>query len=317
MVLRGICFLEKGDYVSSAGDFGLCAGLRPDLAWGYFNRGYVLDRSGRKAESVEDYTTAIARDSRFVPARINRGMALLELGRYAEALADFEGARALSGGGEDATLSAGCGMALEGLGRHGEADAEFARSLTAESSVSAAARIRLLWTYGFAVSTRLPSKAHDAFQEVLRQDSRHPQALYGLAMLSMTQGRLEEAVSFFDRAVQAAPDFVEARRYRSIALARSSAWGKASRDIHWCLEREPGSGETLYAAACVSSLAAGKLGTPETSRQALDLLRQALDRGVGRNKFTADPDLEAIRNQPEFGRLVHHYRADVVQRTKP
>ena len=83
-----------------------------------------------------------------------------------------------------------------------------------------------------------------------------------MAMLSMTQGRLEEAVSFFTRAVQAAPGFVEARRYRSIALARSSAWEQSSRDLHWCLEREPGSGETLYAAACVSSLAASSPPTP-------------------------------------------------------
>ena len=139
----------------------------------------------------------------------------------------------------------------------------------------------------------MPSRRYSA------ETAQHPQALYGLAMLSMTQGCLEEAVAYFDRAVQAAPDFVEARRYRSIALARSSAWERASRDIHWCLEREPGSGDTLYAAACVSSLAAGKLGTPETFCQSLDLLRQALDRGVGLDKFVADPDLEAIRDQPE------------------
>ena len=317
LVLRGVCFLENGDHVSASGDFGLCAGLRPDLVWGYFNRGYVLDRSGKRAEAIEDYTSAIERDTRFVPARINRGMALLQLRRYSEALDDFESARALGGGGEDAALSAGRGMALEGLGRHGEADAEFARAFTAVNAASGAERTRLLWTYGFAVSARLPSKAHDAFQEVLRRDARHPQALYGLAMLSMTQGRLKETVAFFDRAVQAAPDFVEARRYRSIALARSSAWEQASRDIHWCLEREPGSGEALYAAACVSSLAAGKLGTPETFRQSLDLLRQALDRGVGLHKFATDPDLEAMRNQPAFGRLVHRYRGDVAKRNVP
>ena len=310
IVLRGICFLEKGDYVSASGDFGLCAGLRPDLSWGYFNRACVLDRSGRKAEAVEDYTTAIERDPRFIPARINRGMVLLQLRRYAGALDDFEAARGQGEGVEDAALSAGRGMALEGLGRYAEADAEFARALSAESAGTGNARVRILWTYGFAVSSRLPAKARDAFAEVLRRDSRHPQALYGLGMLAMTSGRLDEAISFFDRAVQTAPDFAEPRRYRAIALARCSAWEKASRDIHWCLEREPGSGDTLYAAACVSALAAGKLGTAEMLRQSLNLLRQAIDRGVGRDKFTADPDLEAIRNQPEFGRLVHRYCAE-------
>src|SRR5262249_44596760 len=153
------------------------------------------------------------------------------------------------GGGEagaaDATLSAGRGMALEGLGRHDEADAEFARAFASspEGPASSADRTRLLWTYGFAVSTRLPSRAEASFREVLRRDARHPQALYGLAMLAMKGGRLEEAVACFDRAVEAAPDFIEARRYRAIALARRSAWEPAGRDIHWCLDRDPDSGE--------------------------------------------------------------------------
>jgi tetratricopeptide (TPR) repeat protein len=277
----------------------------------------VLDRSGRKAEAIEDYSSAIERDPRFVPSWINRGLALLELRRYAQVLEDFDRARALGCGGADATLLAGRGMALEGLGRHKEADVEFARAFSSDGLSSGAERTRLLWTYGFAVSARLPAKAHAAFQEVLLREPRHPQALYGLAMLSMAQGRLEEAIGCFNRALQASPDFVEARRYRSVALARSSAWEQASRDIRWCLERNPGSGDTLYAAACVSSLAASKIGTPETFRQSLDLLQQALDRGVGLDKFTEDPDLEALRSHPDFERLRASYRAEVTHRNGP
>jgi tetratricopeptide (TPR) repeat protein len=302
-LLRGVCFLEKGDDVAASGDFGECAGLRPDLALGYFNRGYVLERSGRMAEAVEDYTAALLRDRNFTPARINRGMALLQLRRYAEALEDFEAVRAGSGGREDAALSAGLGMALEGLGRHAQADARFARAFAAVGPAAGAARTRLLWAYGFAVAGRLPAKARDAFQEVLQGDARHRQALYGLAMLAMSEGRNQEAVALLNRAVQTAPDFVEARRYRAAALARCSAWEQASRDIRWCLDREPGAGETLYAAACVSSLAAGKLGTRETLQQSLALLRQALECGAGRDKFQTDPDLEALRGQPEFKQL--------------
>ena len=310
LVLRGVCFLEKGDFVSSAGDFGLCAGLRPDLVWGYFNRGYVYDRGGRKAEAVEDYTMAIARDPRFVPARINRGMALLQLRRYADALTDFQAAKTLGGSENDSTLSAGIGMALEGLRRHKEADAAFERVFADESTSAAPERVRLLWTYGFAISERLPSKADAAFREVLRMEPSQPQALYGLAMLAMSAGRDSEALTFFDKAVKVAPDFVEARRYRAIVLARAAAWEQASRDIHWCLEREPTSGDTLYAAACVSSRAAAKIGTPQTIKQTLDLLRKALEQGVGRDKFARDPDLEGMRNQPEFRRLVNRYASE-------
>jgi serine/threonine protein kinase/Tfp pilus assembly protein PilF len=302
-LLRGVCFLEKGDDLAASGDFGACAGLRGDLPWGYFNRGYVLDRGGRKAEAVEDYTAALGRDPRFAPARINRGLALLELRRYTEALADFEAVGAGNTRGDDAALAAGRAMALEGLGRHDQADAAFARAFAAVGLAPGPPRTRLLWTYGFAVSARLPAKARAAFEEVLEGDPRHPQALYGLAMLAMIEGRNEAVITLLNRAVQAAPEFVAARRYRAIALARCSAWEQASRDIRWCLDREPTAGETLYAAACVSSLAAGKLGTKETLQQSIGLLRQALEHGVGRDRFATDADLEALRGQPEFERL--------------
>ncbi len=316
LVLRGVCSLEKGDHVSAAGDFGLCAGLRPDLPWGYFNRGYVLDQSGRKAEAIEDYTAAIARDPGFAPARINRGMALLQRGRHAEALADFEAASSATGGG-DATLSAGRGMALEGLGRHVEADASFARAFAGPKPPSGGERSRLLWAYGFAVSARLPERAIDAFEEVLTGDPDQPQARYGLAMLAMARGLLDQAIDHFDRAIHASPDFAEARRYRAVAEARSASWDKAGLDIRWCLDRDPGSGEALYAAACVSSLAAGKLRSPETARQSLELLKRALDRGAGLERFAADPDLASIRDRPEFAQLVGRHRPGPARTATP
>ena len=97
LVQRGICHLELGESIPAALDFGRCTGLWPEFAWGYFNRGYVLDRSGRKAEAVEDYTAALERDPRLVPARVNRGLARLELKRYAAALSDFDEALAAGG----------------------------------------------------------------------------------------------------------------------------------------------------------------------------------------------------------------------------
>ena len=49
LVQRGICRLERGELVEAAADFGQCTGIWPEFAWGYFNRGCVLDRTGNKA----------------------------------------------------------------------------------------------------------------------------------------------------------------------------------------------------------------------------------------------------------------------------
>ncbi len=298
LVQRGICHLELGEYVPAALDFGVCTGLWPEFAWGYFNRGYVLDRSGRKAEAVADYTAALGRDPRLVPAHVNRGLARLELKRYAAALSDFDAALAM--GRDDPSLSAGRGIALEAMGRHDEADEAFKDAFARVPPRRDPARARLYWTYGFAVAARLPARSREAFDEVLLQDPKHLQALYGRAMLAAEAGRLGEAIRFFDRALDASPGYAQARRSRAVLLARAGEWARATRDVNWGLERDPDSGDSYYAAACVAALASVAFPDPKVVDQALDLLQRAVARGADLAKVEGDRDLAAIRPHPRF-----------------
>jgi serine/threonine protein kinase/Flp pilus assembly protein TadD len=304
-VQRGICHQELGDSVMSASDFGVCIGLRPEFAWGYFNRGYVLDRSGHKAEAVRDYTAALERDAELLVARVNRGLALLELKQYAQALADFD--RAADLGRDDAFLHAGRGVALEGLGRHPEADRTFEAAFTRARRDSKETRHRLLWVYGFAVSARLPEKAREAFDSVLRDNPDQPQALYGRAMLLAGQGETRLTLQLLKRALDVTPGFLEARRARAILWARLGHYEEAAGEITWCLGQEPASGQTLYSAACVAAQAAHS-SDPVTAKsakeQALAFLHQAFAHGYGQDRAAEDPDLEVLRSHPEFERLV-------------
>ena len=108
---------------------------------------------------------------------------------------------------------------------------------------------------------------------------------------------------FLSQALEAAPGFIEARRYRAVVLARQGEWERATRDINWCLDREPGSGETLYAAACVAARAAEASPTPGAVDRAFDLLQRALSLGSG-HRAAEDPDLTALRRDPRFKRLI-------------
>jgi tetratricopeptide (TPR) repeat protein len=306
LVQRGICHQELGKYTLATGDFGACIGLWPEFAWGYFNRGYVLEKSGHRLEAINEYSAALERDPQFLLAYLNRGLARLELKRYEAALVDFSKAAEL--GRDDATLHLGLGMALEGLNRHEEADASFQTAFTRADSAPSEVRTRLSWVYGFAVSQRLPDRARQAFRSVLRDHPDHPQALYGLAMLLAKEGREHEAISLFNQALQASPGFVEACRYRAILLARSGQFDAASRDVNACLEREPDSGATLYAAACVAALAMGKSTEPskekQAATQALFFLRRAFAQGYGRDKAALDPDLKTLQDRPGFALLL-------------
>jgi Flp pilus assembly protein TadD len=198
-------------------------------------------------------------------------------------------------------LHSGRAVALERLGRPDEADMEFAtakdRGIGAEPKV----RNRLRWVYGFAVAARLPDQARQAFQAVLDEDPKNPQALYGCGMLSQARGDSGAAMNYYNRALAADPSFNEARRFRAVLLARSGQFSDAKSEMERCSDRN--SGPNLYAAACVAALASGK--DQRETRRALDLLRSAFQLGYGRDKALSDPDLKNLQADPEFRRLVH------------
>jgi tetratricopeptide (TPR) repeat protein len=150
----------------------------------------------------------------------------------------------------------------------------------------------------------MPERAAAAFNDVLLQDPRSPEALYGRAMLAAAAGRDEEAIAALGRALESNPAFNEARLSRAVLLARRSDWEHAGQDINWCLDREPTSGETLYAAACVSALAARAMPSPRAVAQAVELLNRALDAGVPGSRAAADPDLSSLRHDPRFVTLL-------------
>ena len=177
--------------------------------------------------------------------------------------------------------------------RFADADAAFALARSRAADLPAKARARILWAYGSAVLLRLPDRARQAFDEVLASDPAQPQALYGLGVLAVERGETTEAIARFDRAIAADPSFVDPRRGRAVLQARLGRWDLAGADINWCLEREPRRGVTLYAAACVSALAAAQ--HPAVADQAIALLEKAFAENYGQDKANADPDLVGMR----------------------
>lgn len=302
LLQRGICRLERGELVEASADFSQCIGIWPEFAWGYFNRGCVFEHAGDTAAALADFTAALQRDGRLTPAYVNRGLARLALKQYVEALADFDRAGAL--GAKDPSIAAGRGMALEGLGRHREADQAFADCFARSAGLPDSIRARLAWSYGFAISARDPDRAGAAFDDALRLDSRSAQALYGRAMLAMNRGSNAEAIRDFEHALEADPARIEARRYLAVALARLGSWERATQEINRCLEREPHSAPTLYAAACVVARFFDKSPSRATSNQALDLLKRALSEGADPAKAACDQDLASIRRLPRFQQLI-------------
>ncbi len=305
LMQRGAWRLENGDALLAVGDFSEAIRVQSGLPFGYFNRGCASACAGKQAAAVADYTAALDCDKDCVLAYLNRGLAYLESKRHAPALADFD--RAIVLGRDDAALHVGRAVALEGLGRAKDADTAFALAHARLDGVDPRTRVRLLWVEGFAIAGRRPADAAAAFDAVLAIEPRHPQALYGQAMLAAQGNRIEEAIGYFQRALEADAAFVEARRFRAVLLARVGRLAQASQDINACLKDQPHEGATLYAAACVAALAldqADPAHAADLARQALALLGQAIQHGYGHDRAACDPDLAALRNLPGFEQLL-------------
>jgi serine/threonine protein kinase/Flp pilus assembly protein TadD len=302
---RGLCHQEMGQTVLAVGDFGTCVGLRPDFAWGYYNRAVALTAAGRRSEAVLDYRKALELDPDLLAARLNCGILHLELKQYPEALAALTAVR--RAGRDDAALHCGLGMALEALGRHEDADEAFALALRRAAAEPKEVRLRVRRAIGFAVAERSPSRARAAFNDVLGENHDDPEALYGLGMLHDRKGQQEEALRYFSRALEAAPAFEEARRFRAVVLARRGDFAAARIDINACLSKENASGGTYYAAACIAALETEKANpgrAEECAAEALAMLREAFVKGHGLSAAKDDDDLRGIQNRPEFARLL-------------
>jgi tetratricopeptide (TPR) repeat protein len=269
--------------------------------------GFVQIEAGQKEEAITSLSRALDLDPTLADACYNRGLVRAELNQHRIALDDFD--RALELGKTDPPVHAARGMALERLGDGPAADEAFRTAFENVESASMPDRVRMRCVYGFAVARRLPDAARRAFEEVLRDDAENARALYGLAMLAAPEDA-PAALRFLVRALEADPNFAEARRYGAILRARTGELEQASREIAVCLEKEQFSGASVYAAACVIALAAERRDDGALRDQAVDLLKKAQARGVGLENASRDPDLAALRDHPGFRTLLGQSNAN-------
>jgi serine/threonine protein kinase/Flp pilus assembly protein TadD len=291
---RGLCHEQLGQHAEAAACYGTCIALEPGFAPLFFKRGLAYARLGKHREAAADFDQVVRLQPDLLEACVNRALARTALGQHRAALADLTDA--LDRGAAytriyfiRATVRARLGD-VEGAARdHGEG---LRRRPTDEQSWLAR---------GVARVARDPRGALADFEAALALNPRSLDALRNQAyVLSEKLGRRAEAVKVLDRLVQLYPDFVRGRGDRGVLLARLGQRPQALADAAGCLKRsdEP---FTHYQAASIYAL---------TSRQdrgdcplALKHLSNALRRGCGADLLDSDPDLDPLRNDPDFRRL--------------
>ena len=147
-------------------------------------------------------------------------------------------------------------------------------------------------------------EAEQALADFRRAEQINPQSISALKnqanVLSSRLKRPEEALAALNRLLALYPELPDVRVSRGVLLARLGRSQEALADAAWAREHT--------ADVLVTYMAGGVYARTGDAGEALRLLASALTRGYGYNNLATDPELDPIRERPDFARLVDAVR---------
>jgi tetratricopeptide (TPR) repeat protein len=270
-----------------------------EARWAY-EQGLLKRRQGQEEEALEAFRQAGQWDPERPEIRLQQGEALLALGRAEEARRLYQDLLAASPK-EDGERAAVRAAALDGLGRAsaalGNLD-EAAKALGQALEIQPQAgstryalaqverqrghkeRAQALLAKGGRGAVTFP----DPWAEALKDLAEGTSALLARGGEALVNGRLEEAEAFYRRAVELAPDHVEAQRNLAVALTRSGRFQEAEEVLQAALRRRPGEALLLF------DLANAQLARAQLAQGGAEEALASFGQAVA-----AAPDFEAAR----------------------
>jgi serine/threonine protein kinase/predicted Zn-dependent protease len=295
-LLLGNAHASLGQLDDAQACFSVGIRLRPDLIWPYINRGIAALEHTDYNRALADFDYAIKARPNFTEARVNRALAKLGLGDAGGAIADLNAAL------EDPATPTRAyfirARARQQLGDLAGAEADHREGLRRVP------RDELSWVArGLAKLPAHPQGALSDFDEALKLNPRSKPALQDKAsVLSESLGRAEDAIRTLDRLISMHPSYVAAVAGRGVLLARAGYRDAALRDAQHAMRLDRGP-DVQYQVAGIYALTSRH--AEGDRREALRLLSSALRKKPAWLQVVPhDPDLDAIRNLPEFRNLL-------------
>jgi serine/threonine protein kinase/tetratricopeptide (TPR) repeat protein len=299
-LVLGNCHAALGNVAEAAACYDLGMAMRPDAIWAYFNRGLLYLEHKQYGPAQADFEQVIHLQPDLVAGLFNRAVARYGLKDYQGALADLT--HVLEVGTTATRVYFFRARVRAQLGDREGAQRDRAEGMRREPSDETDWIVR-----GVARCNSAPQEALTDFEKAIEINPRSRTGLQNKAsVLSEKLNRSSEALTVLDQVVSLYPEYVPARAGRGVLLARMGKREAAHADAResLALTTQP---EMLYQIAGIYSLTSQQ--EPDDRREALRLLGGALSKGFGVDLLNNDKDLDPIRNQPEFRRVVEAARA--------
>jgi Flp pilus assembly protein TadD len=227
----GMANEHTGDHVGAERAFRRGLELAPDDAELHNALGWTLFQAGRSREAVIEYERALATDPKHAKAHNNLALALVELGRIEEAADHFETSLGIE---PQAEIYSDLGFALAHLGRSEEARANYHKALELDPNCASA---HLNLAVDSAQAGNL-AEAESHYRQAL-PGRPSAQTHNGLGYVLSRQGRTDEAVAEFHKAIEVDPKFTPAYNNLANALSQQGKLEEAAQYYERSLAEKP------------------------------------------------------------------------------
>jgi Flp pilus assembly protein TadD len=193
--------------------------------------GWTLFQDGRTAEAVAEYERALAVDPGHAKSHNNLALALVELGRLEEAASHFETSLELA---PRAEIYSDLGFTMARLGKAEEARADYEKALELDPNC-ASAHFNLAVTF---VQTGNFGEAESHYRQAL-PGRPTAETHNGLGYVLARQGRTDEAIAEFRKAIDVDAKFTPAYNNLGDALATQGKFEEAEQSYRRSLAEKP------------------------------------------------------------------------------
>lgn len=288
----GVILSEEGNLNEALKAYEKAIEIDPQDYRSWNNKGSILRQLGKYNEVLESYDKAIKINPNDPIPYHNKGFAFLHWEKYPEALRYFDEALKRDPNYTDALVNkAAC---LHKLGKTDEALEHIARALQLKSDEPHALNELAI----ILAEQKMHSEAEYIFRKVLQLMPDNPSAIANVGQVLYGQQRFQEALNFYNEALRRRPNNALILIKRAATLIKLKRYDDALNDCERVITLDPTVADAYYNKACIKAKVSNEEETFVLLKKAFEL-----DSSL-RAHAKEDPDLQNVRERPEFRELV-------------